>query len=208
MYVRLSAWTTRLPLDEFSWNLILEYFSKICRENSKFHWNLTRITGTLHEDQYTFLSYRTQLFVEWEMFQAKVVQKVKTHNLRSATSPPPRKSCRLWDKVGKMLSVGVAAEDNMAHAHFTLDTEGYKHTLRICNIYYFSQQWLHECASCCVKRTSVLFITSLCTNTQRIKSPKLLILRGFTIKTLHILPTSQGVPKFRPISIFISSPKQ
>ena len=121
---------------------------------------------------------------------------------------PPRKSCRLWDKVGKMLSVGVAAEDNMAHAHFTLDTEGYKHTLRICNIYYFSQQWLHECASCCVKRTSVLFITSLCTNTQRIKSPKLLILRGFTIKTLHILPTSQGVPKFRPISIFISSPKQ
>ena len=27
-----------------------------------------------------------------------------------------------------MLSVGVAVEDNMAHAHFKLDTEGYKHT--------------------------------------------------------------------------------
>ena len=26
--------TTRLPLDEFSWNLIFECFSKICRENS------------------------------------------------------------------------------------------------------------------------------------------------------------------------------
>jgi hypothetical protein len=29
--------TTRLPLDGFSWNLILENFSKICRENSSFN---------------------------------------------------------------------------------------------------------------------------------------------------------------------------
>ena len=28
--------TTRLPLDGFSWNLISEYFSNICRENSSF----------------------------------------------------------------------------------------------------------------------------------------------------------------------------
>ena len=28
--------TTRLPLDGFSWNLIFEFFSKICRENSSF----------------------------------------------------------------------------------------------------------------------------------------------------------------------------
>ena len=28
--------TTRLPMDGFSWNFILEYFSKICRENSSF----------------------------------------------------------------------------------------------------------------------------------------------------------------------------
>jgi hypothetical protein len=28
--------TTRLPLEGFSWNLIFEYFSKICRENSCF----------------------------------------------------------------------------------------------------------------------------------------------------------------------------
>ena len=29
-----SCATTRFPLDGFSWNLIFEYFSKICRENS------------------------------------------------------------------------------------------------------------------------------------------------------------------------------
>jgi len=28
--------TTRLPLDEFSWNFICDYFWKICRENSSF----------------------------------------------------------------------------------------------------------------------------------------------------------------------------
>jgi len=28
--------TTRLPLEEFSWNLIFDYFSKICRGNSSF----------------------------------------------------------------------------------------------------------------------------------------------------------------------------
>jgi hypothetical protein len=40
--------TTRLPLDEFLWNLIIfDDFSKICRENW-FHGNGTRITDILH----------------------------------------------------------------------------------------------------------------------------------------------------------------
>jgi hypothetical protein len=46
---------TRPPLDGFSWSLIFERFSKICRKKLKFHYNLTRITDTLHEDQCTFL---------------------------------------------------------------------------------------------------------------------------------------------------------
>jgi len=50
-----SAWTTRLPLDGFSWNLTFEnFFGKLSRK-FKFHYNLTRITGTLHEDRYTVL---------------------------------------------------------------------------------------------------------------------------------------------------------
>jgi hypothetical protein len=36
----------------------------------------------------------------------------------------------------------------MAHAHYILDTEDYKHKLRICNTYGFpSLQWLQERAS-------------------------------------------------------------
>ena len=41
-------------------------------------------SGTLHEDQYTFcLSYLVQLFLEWEMFQTKVIEIIKTHILSS-----------------------------------------------------------------------------------------------------------------------------
>ena len=34
--------------------------------------------------------------------------------------------------------VQPGTDDNMAHAHCKLDTQGYKRTLRICNIYCFS----------------------------------------------------------------------
>jgi hypothetical protein len=47
-----------------------------------------------------------------------------------------------------MLELGQATDDSMAHAHCLLDAKGHKHTLRICNIYFFLlQQWLHERAS-------------------------------------------------------------
>jgi len=32
--VRLSAWNNRFPLDVFSWDLISDHFSQICREYS------------------------------------------------------------------------------------------------------------------------------------------------------------------------------
>jgi len=50
----------------------------------------------------------------------------------------PRKSCLLWDNVKKYCTAGQATDDNMVHAHWMLDTEGYKHTLIICNTYSFS----------------------------------------------------------------------
>jgi hypothetical protein len=46
--------TTRLLRDGCSWNLIFEDCSNICWENSGFYQNITKITGTLHEDLCTF----------------------------------------------------------------------------------------------------------------------------------------------------------
>jgi hypothetical protein len=46
-----SVWTARLPLDGFWWNLIFEYFFQKVSRKFKFCLNLTRLTGTLHEDR-------------------------------------------------------------------------------------------------------------------------------------------------------------
>jgi len=70
------------------------------------------------------------------MFQTKFVEKIKTHILCSVTFF--WKSYRLWDNVEKYCRAGQVTDDNMAHAHFILDTQGYKHTLIICNTYCFS----------------------------------------------------------------------
>ena len=47
----------------------------------------------------------------------------------------------------KFRRAGQATDDNTWHAHCTLDTKGYKHTLAICNTAYPRQQWLRERAS-------------------------------------------------------------
>jgi len=38
----------------------------------------------------------------------------------------------------KYCRAGQATDDNTAHAHCMMETWGCKHTLRICNTYYFS----------------------------------------------------------------------
>jgi hypothetical protein len=54
--VYLSARNNRwLPLDGFSLNLIFYYFAKVCRKSYSFIKNRTRVTGTLHEHQHTFV---------------------------------------------------------------------------------------------------------------------------------------------------------
>jgi hypothetical protein len=59
-----------------------------------------------------------------------------------------RKSCCLWD-AEKCCRAGQASDDNTAHAHRMLDTQGYKHTHSGCVvlIVFPPQEWLHECAS-------------------------------------------------------------
>jgi len=77
--------TTRLPMDGFVWNLIFEYFSKTIKKiqvslksvknNGYFTWGLLDI----------FCSYLAYFFLEWEIFQRKVVEEIKTHILCSTT---------------------------------------------------------------------------------------------------------------------------
>ena len=60
---------------------------------------------------YVHLWYLAELFVEWEMLQTNVVEKIKTQIL--CTIPFPRKWCRLWDNVYKYGGARQATNDNV-----------------------------------------------------------------------------------------------
>jgi len=85
-----------------------------------FHENLTRITGTLHEDRYTFLIIcRSYLLRMRNVLEKSCRENQNTFQVQRFFF---FKSCRLWDNVEKFLRVGQAIDDNMAHAHCMLAT--------------------------------------------------------------------------------------
>jgi hypothetical protein len=57
---------------------ILRFFENLSRI-FKFHENREITNGTLHEDQYTFLSYLANFFLEWDTLQRNVIEKIKTN---------------------------------------------------------------------------------------------------------------------------------
>jgi hypothetical protein len=81
--VRPSAWNNSAPTGRIFMTFdIYGFFENLSRAFT-FNYNRTRIKGTLHEDQYKFLSYITHFFLEWEMLQIKIVEKIKNHTLCS-----------------------------------------------------------------------------------------------------------------------------
>jgi hypothetical protein len=115
--------TTWLPPDGCSRNLIFEYFSKICLENSSCIkiWQDQRVLYvkiSVHLWQYLAKS-----FLKWEMLLTKVVDKIKT--CISWSIKFFRKSCPLLDNVVMCIRIGYATDDNTAHAQCILDNWGY-----------------------------------------------------------------------------------
>jgi hypothetical protein len=82
-------------------------------------------------------SYFAQFFSEWEMFQTKFVEKLKTHILCLIVFF--RKSCHLRDDVEEYVKDIQAHrwQCNMAHVLCMLVILDYRHTLRIWNTYCF-----------------------------------------------------------------------
>jgi hypothetical protein len=105
-------------------------------EKFKIHYNLTRITGTLHEDLCTFLIIFLSFLLTRRNFVNKFVEKIKTRILCSISSCF-RKLCCSWDNVEKYCRDGQATNDNMAHAHFTLGTWSYKHNWEHAIVLFF-----------------------------------------------------------------------
>jgi hypothetical protein len=112
--------TIRLPLDEFSWNLVFEDFSKNLWRKFKVSLKSDKNKGLLYvKSKIHFWSYLVHSFLEWEIFQTKFAEKIKTHILLSAVFF--RKSYSLWANVEKYCRVQQNTDDSMAHEHFMLD---------------------------------------------------------------------------------------
>jgi hypothetical protein len=132
--------TNRLPLDGFSWNLIYEDFSKLCRGNSSVikigqpEWVLYMKTD-IHF--WLYIVCRSFLLRMRNVSDIRCRENQNTHFVVS-NHPPPPKLVLLWDNVEKYCGAGQASDDNMAHAHCMLDTLGYKYTHRLCNTHCLS----------------------------------------------------------------------
>jgi hypothetical protein len=66
---------------------------------------------------YVVMKYHAEYLSEWEMLQAKFVDKIQTHFVFNFF----RKSCRWWDNVEKYGTVGQAKDDNTAHVQCTVN---------------------------------------------------------------------------------------
>ena len=99
--------------------LYLSFFKYLSRK-FKFHYNLTRVTDALYENQYTFLIISGPILRRLRNV-SEVVEKIKTYILCSIFFSF-RKSYRLWDNVEKYCRASQATRDNMMHAHCMLDT--------------------------------------------------------------------------------------
>ena len=78
LHVRPSSCNNSAPTDGFWWNLTFECFSNICRENSSFI-KIRQEKRVLYMKTFWRLwRYLAELFLDWEMFQIKVVKNKNT----------------------------------------------------------------------------------------------------------------------------------
>jgi hypothetical protein len=107
--------------------------------------------------------YLDQFFLQWEMFQTRLVEKVTKHIVCSITFFFFRKSCRFWNDVEKCGTARQATEDSIIRrmlfaCWITKATHTYSE--RVILISFARQEWLRElpsmlhlhahCLSCCI----------------------------------------------------------
>ena len=110
----------------------------------EFHSNLTRITGTSHEDRYTFLIFHSGLQKMRNVSDRSCRENQNTHFTLNNFFPP-KKSCRLWDNAEKYGKARQATYDNIIrHMSFVCWVTKVTNTPSECTIFiaFPQQQWL------------------------------------------------------------------
>jgi hypothetical protein len=97
--------------------LTFDFFQKLF-EKIQVSLKPNKITGTLHEGVFTFITISRLLFLKLETCRIKFVGKIETHFMFSTFFL--RKSCPLQENIDKPGGAREAANDNMA-ARYMLD---------------------------------------------------------------------------------------
>jgi len=102
--------------------MIFYNFSNICRKHS----GLIKIWQEKWSIYTQTLTMVTRFFLEWEIFQTKCVEKIKTHFVFSPYSPAPPETDAFYEIMWNMWKgqTGHRWQYNMAHALGTLDNWG------------------------------------------------------------------------------------
>jgi hypothetical protein len=109
-------------------------FYKNLSRKLKFHCNQTRILGTLHKDQHTCLIIFAHFFLEWEMFQTKVVAKIETHFFLNNPPPPPPPNHALYETMWKNIVEPGRPQMTVWRVRIACWIPKVTHTPRICKI--------------------------------------------------------------------------
>jgi hypothetical protein len=133
-----------LPPDGFSWSLIFDvfFFSKNMSRKSKFDYNLTEITGVVHDDRHTFLIVSPWILLRMRGVSDKSFRENQNSHFmfKKCSTPLPRKSCRLWDNVGKYV---------LARQH-----DGWLHVNQTIQLCYETKSLSYECNDILLKLIS------------------------------------------------------
>ena len=113
MSVRLSVWNNWAPTGRlFATFGILVFLENLFRK-FKFHWNLTRITATLHEDQCTFMIISRWILLRMRNVSDKSCRENQNTRFIFNNFFFPLKSYRLWYKVEKYGTSRQATDGNI-----------------------------------------------------------------------------------------------
>jgi hypothetical protein len=138
MSICLLVFTQQLGSQWMDFHEILGFFENLSGK-FKFHWNLTKTTYTLHENQNTFLIIsRSGLLKMGNRLDKSCRENRNTFHFQKYF----RISCCSWGNVEKYCRLGQATDDNMVQCmllacRISRLRREYGHTLRISNTYCF-----------------------------------------------------------------------
>ena len=143
---RVPHGTARLLRDGFSWNLKFAYFFRKSVEKIQFHWNQTRITGTLGEYQHTFFIIFRAVLRMRNVLEKSFREDQNWHFI--FVNFFCRKSCHLWANVEKycravLPQMTIRRMSIACRIPKAMDTQSEYVIL----IAFPLHQWLHERAS-------------------------------------------------------------